>query len=227
MWLETVQIPKDHEEKCPSCGGGVHRRIYGEMYAGSSVSDGIRVEIRGTPNSGFADPIYIDPFTQCFNGRLYRRHPKERYWKGGKGTLHTNVWKSAFGPIPKGCHIHHKDNDPANNCLHNLECMDASEHLSTTWHLNHGQKRKDQHFSPLAREKAAEWHGSEEGRLWHSRHAERTQSWTKWKREEKPCEFCGKKSEMLIRKDGHPQKFCSTRCKAAAYRKRIIAERNG
>jgi HNH endonuclease len=165
MWLEAVS-QSHHAEKCPTCGGGVRRRAHGEMHAGSYVSGDKRVEIRKRPRAGFADPIYLDPLTTYFDGGLYSRWPSERYWSRGGTKLHRDVWQAAFGPIPRGCHIHHRDGNPDNNCIANLECVPASEHLSRTW--RNGPKSKyqpGQHFSETARQRAAEWHRSDEGRL--------------------------------------------------------------
>lgn len=38
------------------------------------------------------------------------------------------VWESANGPIPSGCVIHHRDRNPLNDDLGNLECMTRAEH---------------------------------------------------------------------------------------------------
>lgn len=57
-----------------------------------------------------------------------------RYGAGGKLVYeHTLVWEAANGPVPKGCHIHHKDEDTSNNVLSNLVCWSASKHK--TYHL--------------------------------------------------------------------------------------------
>lgn len=53
----------------------------------------------------------------------YQSHPRK-----GNRYLHREVWRTANGPIPKGCEIHHKDKDPGNNALSNLEMMTESEH---------------------------------------------------------------------------------------------------
>lgn len=225
MWLETVSKPEDNEEKCPSCGGGVHRRVYGEMYAGSFISDGERVEVRRVPNEGFADPIYLDPLATYFDGGLYRRWPSDRYWSRSGKKLHRDVWEKAFGPIPDGCHIHHRDSNPDNNLLANLECIPASEHLSLS--RNQREQPVEGWFTDEARNKAAAWHRSEEGRLWHRRHAKRAKSWTKWKREPRDCPQCGKEFQCLIRANGKSQKFCSDKCKSLSYRARRAAERSG
>jgi endogenous inhibitor of DNA gyrase (YacG/DUF329 family) len=38
------------------------------------------------------------------------------------------VWSAANGPPPKDCVIHHKDRNPLNNDLSNLQCMTTAEH---------------------------------------------------------------------------------------------------
>ena len=173
MWLETIHQSACDEEKCLSCGGAVRRRVFGEMYAGSFIQNGERVDIRRVPNDGYADPISLDPLTQYFDGGLYRLWPSDKYLSRGGKKLHRDVWRVAFGPIPDKCHIHHRDADPRNNRLGNLECIPAKIHLSETWH-QHPRKG----FGQSARDAAASWHKADEGRLWHKRHAERAQSWT-------------------------------------------------
>lgn len=218
MRLEAIHPSEDHEARCPTCGGAVHRRVFGEMHAGSFISDGERVEIRRVPAAEYRDPVYLDEITQYFDGGLYRMWPSEAYLARGGKRLHRDVWKTAFGPIPKGCHIHHRDGNVLNNKLENLECVPSSEHLSESWAKR--VKPEDGWFSATARNKAAEWHSSPEGRLWHKRNAAKSKNWTKWKREEKPCDHCGTKFMALIRAGANPGKFCSSACKAAAYRER-------
>ena len=135
----------------------------------------------------------------------------------------TAMFGGCVGPVSKRCHIHHRDNDPFNNALSNLECQDGTEHLSRTWAEQHAISPKQ--FSDEARAKAAEWHKSDAGRLWHSRNAKRSKGWTKWRREDYPCELCGKVTPMLVRESGHAQRFCSSNCKATYYRWRRIAAR--
>lgn len=218
MRLEAVCLSKGDEAQCPTCGGGVHRRPFGEMHAGSFILDGQRVEIRREPDSEYRDPIYLDEITQYFDGGLYRLWPSEVYLSRGGKRLHRDAWRAAFGTIPEGCHIHHRDGNVLNNRLSNLECVPASIHLSESWAKR--PKPEEGWFSANARNKAADWHKSPEGKLWHKRHAKRSKGWTKWKREEKPCEQCGKLHMALVRKSGNSGKFCSQACKVAAYRER-------
>lgn len=194
--------------------------------------DGKRLEIRRVPDAGYADPIVLDPLTQYFDGGLYRLWPSETYYARGGKKLHRDVWTSAFGEIPPKHHIHHKDGNAANNRIDNLECLPASEHLAhETRRRNKIELRNPDgtiaprvHFSEEARKKAADWHKSEEGRLWHKRNAERTKNWQKWTRVAKPCGNCGLEFMALERKSGHTQKYCTPNCKAAAYRKRNAVE---
>ena len=222
MWMETIHKTESHSEKCVSCGGDVQRRIYGEMYAGSFIQDGVRLEISRKPNEGFANPIYLDPLTQYFDGGLYRKWPSDSYLSRGGKKLHRDVWRNAFGEIPEKCHIHHKDNNPLNNTIENLECLPAKEHLQKTMQERIARGH-NQGFGDKAREKAADWHKSEEGRLWHKRNAERTKNWTKWERTEKTCPICNKQFNGIERKSGYSQKYCSVNCKATFYRRRKAA----
>lgn len=224
MWLESLSASKDHAEKCPTCGGGVQRRTYGEMYAGTFLQDGKRVDIRSTPPAEFRDPVVLDELTQYFDGGLYRMWPSERYLARGGRRLHRDVWKAAFGSIPHGCHIHHRDGNLLNNALGNLECLDEHTHLAETWERTRRERESNGHFTDKARIAAAAWHASPEGRLWHSRHAKREQNWTKWQREERLCRFCQKPFACLLRANGHHQKYCSASCKAADYRRRQKAQ---
>lgn len=195
------------------------------MYAGAFVLDGERVEIRRVPHEHYANPIVLDALTQYFDGGLYRLWPSKKYYSRGGKTLHRAVWTLAFGPIPPGCHIHHRDSDHANHGLENMECLPSGEHLRLSW-AEHAAHR-EVHFTPGARDRAAEWHRSEEGRLWHRRHAERGKSWTKWKREDRACEHCGATFNGLVRKSGNSQRFCTRVCKVAAYRERKTDQRAG
>ena len=43
-------------------------------------------------------------------------------------TLHRVVWEHSHGKIPEGHDVHHKDGNPANNDVENLECLPAKAH---------------------------------------------------------------------------------------------------
>lgn len=114
-----------------------------------------------------------------WNGRTYRRYPNSkqsshrRYFSRSGGFLHRDVWAYFNGPIPDGCHIHHKDNDPSNNDISNLECLPKDEHFK-----EHSADRSARAKTPKQiallneiRPKTKEWHRSEEGRAWHRENA--------------------------------------------------------
>lgn len=136
-----------------------------------------------------------------------------RYFYRGDNRLHRVVYAYYYGDPPPGkeWHVHHKDGDRTNNQPENLELVRASEHLS---HHNRNPSperlRQLRRNLTLAREKAAEWHRSPEGRAWHSEHA-------KGEKERKrigKCEQCGSEFRHVQR----DARFCRKACKAAARR---------
>ncbi len=153
-----------------------------------------------------------------FNGITFIRFPESkslsirRYFypfaRGrrvkGVGALHQAVWVAHFGPIPKGYEIHHKDENPLNNDIANLECLTRSEHG-----LRHGNKSPAQrrHFERI-RPLAAIWHGSSEGRAWHAEHGRQT--WDGRRTEQRVCLECQQPYESKGLRD--TDKFCSSAC---------------
>lgn len=47
----------------------------------------------------------------------------------GKG-LHRIIWECVNGEIPKGYDIHHKDENPSNNSIYNLELIEHRNHMA-------------------------------------------------------------------------------------------------
>lgn len=159
-----------------------------------------------------------------FNGIEFRRYPNAKNWAdqnyyrpGGSDvirgiqSLHREIWKTAHGPIPEGCDIHHKDNNPLNNDLSNLECLTAEEHQA-----RHGNKTKSEEWIvgrtehlQSVRHLASEWHRSEEGRAWHREHAKTVADQREFVT--KVCAHCGVSYQT---KDTRTKaRFCSSRCK--------------
>lgn len=130
----------------------------------------------------------------------FQRHTK---WKGTPLYLHREIWKSVHGEIPAGHEVHHRDENPLNNDISNLECLSTLEHRR-----RHPVCVDDAMRSHLAsiRGKAAEWHRSEEGIAWHREHAKRSIG----KRVAKPfvCTVCGTGFESRF----HAPKFCGPKC---------------
>src|SRR5689334_354604 len=146
-----------------------------------------------------------------WNGETWRRWPDSEhrsdavYFKSKNRWLHREVWKAAHGRIPKHHHVHHRDGNPSNNALENLECVPRSEHLRE--HMLTDERRAISRTNlTKARVAASAWHKSPEGRAWHSR-------MSKAAAKKRPkvaciCEQCGavfysKRAEARI---------CSVRC---------------
>lgn len=142
--------------------------------------------------------------------RVYYR-PHAGHIRNGVGHLHVEIWKDAYGPVPEGFHIHHKDGNPLHNELENLEAKPISKHLS-----DHDKDREYSldHLEKL-RAGAIKWHKSEAGRKWHRENG--INNWKAKKPVMKICVECGKSFQTLdIRKYG---RFCSDTCKSNWRRK--------
>lgn len=161
------------------------------------------------------------------DGAIFSRNPSAKnrsdrvYFKGisclGKEYLHRYIWRKHNGEIPKGHHIHHKDGDPLNNDIENLECISPAQHRE-----HHGETWSDreallEHLSNM-RVEATEWHKSAEGRKWHKEHARiLAENEAKKPRVEKQCSICNKSylcppAQQLI------SKYCSNNCKSQSRR---------
>jgi hypothetical protein len=153
-----------------------------------------------------------------FNGVVFRRYPdspirtdrvyftpKSSLRKQGMGRLHQEIWKAAYGEIPEGGHIHHRDGDPLNNSLENLECLDprAHHHADALRGVYKTGPRKA-HLDRI-RPLAGNWHQSKEGREWHRKNPIRKEP------RQFTCEQCGTRFECI---DTGNNRFCSGNCKA-------------
>jgi len=145
-----------------------------------------------------------------YNGTTFYRDDRGYYGASGDARedgihwLHREVWRDHNGEIPEGHVIHHKDDDPSNNDIGNLECLSPEEHAEQHPKWGGGAPR-------AAIEAAREWHQSEEGREWHAKHWERTLA-EAFEATEKVCQQCGELFPDLSPHDG--AKFCTDACKA-------------
>ena len=156
-------------------------------------------------------------------GYKFNRDEASGYYRSSRATdigraelLHRYVYRKEYGEIPDGCHIHHIDGNKSNNAPENLKCLNSADHLSyhtTERHkANHDWTIKN--LDLKARPAASVWHGSKEGREWHSKMAKETAN--RRKKETFVCEYCGKLFES---NNVGRNKFCGNACKAAARRK--------
>lgn len=157
----------------------------------------------------------LSPTSQEFRGIKYYKCGFYFQRKGRR--LHRVVWEHHRGSIPKGYHVHHADRDRSHNQIENLELLTAYSHLSL-----HGDPNA--RVSENARKLAAAWHGSDEGRKWHSEHWQRNIAPRMAERVTLSCKICGKDFEARRVFAGRT-KFCSNNCKAKDLRKRRAADR--
>lgn len=166
-----------------------------------------------------------------YDGYTWNRYPEARrrsdrvYYKrtfteGGKVLakyLHRYIYEQAYGAIPKGFHVHHKDGDPNNNALENLECLSAAEHVHKHPYTAERLEEQKNHLDRI-RPLTKAWHKSAEG---HAKHKEiGGLSYKDFKPEPKVCAYCGK--VFLPHAIGNRDKFCSNACKSAWRRQQHI-----
>jgi len=147
---------------------------------------------------------------QIHFGRKFYQDKQKGYWFSTDAPriyAHRWVWMNIHGNIPKGYHIHHRNEDKSDNRIENLELIEKSRHSS---HRMQDPERKRQ--AALTCEKirplTKEWHGSEEGIAWHRAHGILT--WINKKPIKMACKQCGNE---YITKTYH-QGFCSNACKS-------------
>lgn len=153
-----------------------------------------------------------------FNGRNYVRDDETGYYLCHDrkiGTrLHRDVYEFFFGKIPNGAHIHHIDHDKRNNNPENLEALDGAVHLK-----KHGKEqtkeereRKRKNMIENVSPKAAEWHSSDEGIMFHKKIGK--ESWEKRKEFVYTCAVCGKEFTSKKTYNKKINVFCSNSCKS-------------
>ena len=145
---------------------------------------------------------------QEFNGVRYYRCGHYFQRKGVR--LHRVVWEHFNGPVPEGHHIHHKDENRANNQPENLECLPGASHIS-----HHSKGKANWRCIEAGIEAAKVWHKSDEGREWHRQHYHDNCVDKLHERVAKTCPVCG--TEFTAKKHG---KFCHPNCKAKDFRRR-------
>lgn len=158
----------------------------------------------------------MPPRVVIFKGKKYRLSGKyyrrDAWGTFGPSNLHRAIWEDAYGPIPAGTHVHHRDGNTLNNDLANLELIGATEHLRLhTLDLIARGILQPPSAEALAR--AAEWHRSPEGHVWHKAHGK--DSWVDREQHAKTCQQCGRPYTTSY---PNRSKWCSANCRARARR---------
>lgn len=168
---------------------------------------------------------HVNETTKEFNGHRYFRQRdtrKGRYYRRRVGdttiSLHKAVWEyHNKQDVPDGYHVHHVDHNWHNNQIENLTLMSSDEHSKYHWSSEEKRKKQAARMRKYAAPKAKEWHGTDEGRRWHSEHGKK--SYTNRTPIDKECAACHIIYKTLDRKQS--ARFCSNNCKMNARRRRL------
>lgn len=152
--------------------------------------------------------VYFNGVRYCLDDvqGYYRSNSEEQY-------LHRAVYKAAFGEIPDGMQVHHKDGNKLNNHPSNYELLTLPEHMALHMAAPARRDWARANFIANAHPAAKKWHGSDAGLRWHSEHGKATA-------ESRPvevmtCAHCGARYEA---KRFGVMLYCSNKCRAAARR---------
>jgi len=91
-----------------------------------------------TYESLYSDQYYLNMEKNIYNskrnekGQFVRTTGNTRYrgvqYNGKRMGEHQKIWIQKYGAIPRGCVIHHIDENKLNNNIENLECRTYGEH---------------------------------------------------------------------------------------------------
>ena len=133
--------------------------------------------------------------TIVYNGKNYHRYPesdrpqhRNYFYRHDKNKespvpLHRQIWEDVNGPIPEGMEIHHRDHNPLNNAITNLECLSASGHrkehpMSEQGRASNSEKAKKNNHLGKWREE-----NPKEATRVYAENARKTKNLETWKKE--------------------------------------------
>ena len=153
------------------------------------------------------------------DGKFYRRYPQSgrmhlrNYFSRSGSFYHKDLWVKHNGTVPPGHDIHHKDHNPLNNDLSNLECLPRRDHVAAHPNIGRwdGQKEHLERINGLAKS----WHSSAEGLAWHAENGRR--AWDKREYKSLKCQCCAESFLSLVAGAKYCSKTCGTRDWAARH----------
>lgn len=168
----------------------------------NSETDFEKIAVQNLISQLTGNPAILDENNQYFNGKIYRR--SEKYFTNGKTSIHRDVWEFYHSAIPEGYHIHHKDFNPANNNLENLQLLTKSEHSKLHAKIGYGE-RVCAYCGKIFIARSMP-------QKFCSRKCLNRSKLPKFQPQEKVCAECGK---IFYPDKGHntSQKFCSDECR--------------
>lgn len=151
-----------------------------------------------------------------FKGEVFRRYPdspdrslRAYFTSQGGRRLHRVLWEAKRGPIPKGYHVHHINENTLDNRLRNLRLIEGRQHLR-----EHASMPERVAVSRRSIQKAIAaapaWHASPAGLAWHAEQGRN--SWRNRKSFACTCVVCNRSFESKV--------ACSEVCGGACHAKR-------
>ncbi len=119
------------------------------------------------------------------------------------------MWNNFHGIVPKGFHIHHKDENKSNNNIENLDILSVSNHVRV--HITEERIERSKKHMEKIRPLTKKWHGSEEGKTWHKFNALKC----KFGKNEPIDYVCVRCSKKFKSSKLSNTKFCTNACKSA------------
>lgn len=157
------------------------------------------------------------------SGYYQRAETAKRNRENIERRLHRAIWKFYNGEIPKGYHIHHKDENKENNDIDNLELLSPSEHQKK--HIKKSkiwwQTLEGKIANKRGVENAKQWHSSEIGKEWHSKHQK---EYINKIRTVEICKECGRTFGTF--KDKRHQVYCR-KCRDKFAHRAIYKKKRG
>lgn len=145
-----------------------------------------------------------------YNGKKWTKH--RNYYERGGVSLHRAVWVDHYGTIKKGYHIHHKDFNPANNDISNLEMLSPKEHHKKHWEEQY-EERAEAGRKNLCKARAsqgmADWYRSDRFKELCNKNKE----YIKPSYRDATCEVCGKAFKTVR------GRTCGQNCRLKLYRR--------
>lgn len=164
--------------------------------------------------------LKTDNVTQWFNGRRYRLHKNQRYYKTSikkkNVYLHRAVWEYHNGAIPEGLMIDHIDRDRSNNNISNLRLVTPKGNRANI---------SDEH-KEMYRQRMINYNSQQSGKWWQDkeRSAKRAEnlskSWANRPMIAKVCLLCSKGFEAKH----NSAVYCSKECRQENYFRRGVKQ---